>query len=142
MGFPALLSRIVTRFFLVNFGGNSFGCKEPPFALVLLITLNWTANRGVLNRCLETYLICFAHHKPKSWSCFLPWAEYWYNTSFHTAAQTAPFCIVYGHDPPTLLSYEAGSSVFSAVDQQLLERDAILVELRQQLHRAQQCMKA
>ena len=48
---------------------------------------------------------------------------------------------MYGHDPP-LLPYEADSSVFLEVDKQLLDRDAVLTELLQQLHRAQQRMKA
>ena len=96
----------------------------------------------VLNRCLEAYLRCFAHHRPKSRAHYLSLAEFWYNTSFHTTAKTIPFCIGYGWDPPSLLTYEVGSSIFLAVDQQLLNSDAILVELRQHLHRAQQRMKA
>ena len=58
------------------------------------------------------------------------------------AAQTTPFRIVFGQDPPSLLTYETRSSVFMEVDQQLIERDAMLSELRQHLHRAQQRMKA
>ena len=96
----------------------------------------------VLNRCLETYLCCFAHRKPKSWAHYLSWAEFWYNTSFHTVAKTTPFRIVYGWDPPSFLTYEAGSFIFLVVDQQLLNRDAILAKLRQHLHCAQQRMKA
>ena len=49
--------------------------------------------------------------------------------------------MIHGHDPPPLLSYEGGSSVFSEVDQQLINRDAVLTELRQQFHRAQHRMK-
>ena len=30
----------------------------------------------VVNMCVETYLCCFMHHKPKSWGRFLSWAEY------------------------------------------------------------------
>ena len=70
----------------------------------------------VINRCLETYLHCFANQKPKKWGHYLSWAEYSYNTSFHTATQTTPFRIVYSRDPPSLLTYEAGPSVFMEVD--------------------------
>ena len=52
----------------------------------------------VLNRCLEAYLRCFSHHKPKSWAHYLSWAEFWYKISFHAAAKTTPFRIVYGRD--------------------------------------------
>src|SRR5690606_14883965 len=37
----------------------------------------------VVNRCLEIYLRCFVGRKPNSWVQWLPWAEYWYNSSHH-----------------------------------------------------------
>ena len=43
---------------------------------------------------------------------------------------TTPFHVVYGPDPPFLLTYEASSSISLEVDQQLLDRDAILEEFR------------
>lgn len=45
----------------------------------------------VINRSLETYLRCFTNRRPTLWVQWLPWAEYWYNTSFHTAIQTTLF---------------------------------------------------
>ena len=95
----------------------------------------------VLNRTLETYLRCFATNKPKAWYGWLPWAELWYNTSFHTAARMTPFQVVYGREPPPLLRFEKGAVPVSAVEQQLVERDLILDELKAQLKRAQEVMK-
>ncbi|KAI0525136.1 hypothetical protein KFK09_004527 [Dendrobium nobile] len=95
----------------------------------------------VVNRSVETYLRCFAGEKPKHWVRWLPWAEYWYNTSFHKAAQVTPFKVLYGRDPPTLMPYKSHSTSVSLVEQQLSERDEILGELKKHLLRAQNIMK-
>ncbi|CAM8975817.1 unnamed protein product [Rhodiola kirilowii] len=95
----------------------------------------------VVNRTLETYLRCFAGEKPKEWVQWLPWAEFWYNTSFHSATQTTPFQVLYGREPPRLIPYEPHSSSVQQVDQLLIDRDQILKDLKEQLSRAQQVMK-
>jgi hypothetical protein len=38
-----------------------------------------------LNQCLETYLRFLVHANPHKWSAWVPQAEYWYNTNFHSA---------------------------------------------------------
>lgn len=38
-----------------------------------------------LNQCLEGYLRCLSFQKPHSWLKWLPMAEWWYNTSHHSA---------------------------------------------------------
>nr|GEW16886.1 hypothetical protein [Tanacetum cinerariifolium] len=96
----------------------------------------------VVNRSLETYLRCFASSRPKEWAKWLPWAEYWYNTSYHSTIQTTPFKILYGRDPPRLISYDRGTALTFEVDRYLRERDRTLAELRSQFLRAQQIMKA
>ncbi|KAD5507846.1 hypothetical protein E3N88_15549 [Mikania micrantha] len=64
----------------------------------------------VVNRCLEAYLRCFTHEQPLKWSSFLSWAEYSYNTGFHTSIRTTPFNVVYGRDPSTLHPYVSGET--------------------------------
>ena len=95
-----------------------------------------------MNRCVETYLRCFTADKPSHWSNWLPWAEYNYSTSFHTATGTTPFKLVYGRKPPPVIHFEWGSTANQEMASLLLQRDAILEEPKPNLHPAQQKMKA
>jgi hypothetical protein len=49
--------------------------------------------------------------------------------------------VVYGRDPPALLSYEQGQSRVPAVDKQLVARDEFLAEIKERLLHAQAVMK-
>jgi hypothetical protein len=71
----------------------------------------------------------------------LSWAEFCYNSSYQTAVKCSPFRIVYGCDPPTLLSYQPGAARVAAVDKQLIARDEFLEEIKHWLLQAQVTMK-
>jgi hypothetical protein len=58
-----------------------------------------------VNKCLETYLRCFASERQNQWAQWLPLVGWWYNTSYHTATCMTPFEAVYGQNPPSVLSY-------------------------------------
>ncbi|RVW54084.1 Transposon Tf2-8 polyprotein [Vitis vinifera] len=96
----------------------------------------------VVNRCVETYLRCFSYNKPRRWSTWISWAEYWYNTTFHSSTNTTPFRAVYGRDPPPLIRFGSDSTSVLAMDQLLQERDLILNELKDHLCCAQSKMKS
>ena len=55
-------------------------------------SVKWTTER--VNQCLETYLRCFVHTCPTKWSSWLPLAEFWYNTSFHSSLGNTPFFVL------------------------------------------------
>jgi hypothetical protein len=73
----------------------------------------------VVNKCLETYLMCFSLENQNKWAQWLPLIEWLYNTSYHTTTHKTPFEVVYGHKPPSVLSYLPGVSKVQAVDQTL-----------------------
>lgn len=95
----------------------------------------------VVNRSIETYLRCFVSNTPKQWGKWLAWAEYWYNTSYHTSSQTTSFKILYGRDPPHLVHYGYRTTLVSHVEQYLEEHNQMLAELKRHLSPAQQIMK-
>ncbi|KAC9774269.1 hypothetical protein E3N88_45275 [Mikania micrantha] len=84
----------------------------------------------VLNRCLEANFRCLAHEQPLKWSSFLAWAEYSYNTGYHTATGLTPFTAVYGRNPPALLPYVLGDTNNAELENQLMEKDDMLKLLR------------
>ncbi|CAJ2630725.1 unnamed protein product [Trifolium pratense] len=96
----------------------------------------------VTNRTIEQYLRSFVHARPSQWFRFLPWAEFHYNTSFHSAAGMTPYQVIYGKIPPTIPSYIEGSSSVNACDDMLNSREEILALLRRNLAKAQARMKA
>jgi hypothetical protein len=49
-----------------------------------------------VNRCLKGYFCCFAHSCLTKWIQWIYLAEYWYNTSMHSALGTSPFEVLYG----------------------------------------------
>jgi hypothetical protein len=61
--------------------------------------------------------------------------------SYQTALKCSPFRVVYGRDPPALISYTPGAARVVAVDQQLQDRDTFLEEIRERLIQAQVTMK-
>ena len=95
----------------------------------------------VVNRCLETYLRCFAIEQPGLWSFWIPWTEFWYNTSFHTSIGTTPFEIVYGRKPPTVMQHIPSEVMTEVVARYLQDKDEALQQLKLHLTRAQEQMK-
>ncbi|KAH0720072.1 hypothetical protein KY284_005102 [Solanum tuberosum] len=76
----------------------------------------------VLNRTLETYLRCYCSNNQAYWSSYLPLAEWWYNTTFHSTIQITPYEVLYGQPPPLHLPYVSGEVADEEVDMSMLNR--------------------
>jgi len=90
-----------------------------------------------VNKVITMYLRCTTGDRPRDWVDWLPWAEFCYNSSFHSALRTTPFQVVYGRPPPSLLPYDRGTAVTEDLDAMLARRDEYLAEVRDRLLQAQ-----
>lgn len=94
-----------------------------------------------LDKRLEMYLPCFPVDTPATWSKLLPWAEFWYNTSFQNNSKLTPLEVVYGRPPPAIIRFVADSSSNPAVVEFFRQCDETLAILRDNLVVAQDRMK-
>ena len=70
----------------------------------------------IVKKTMEGYLHCFVSDKQTQWFKWLPLAEWWYNTSFHTATKMTPFMELYGYHPPSITSSLKEKSKVQAVE--------------------------
>ena len=93
-----------------------------------------------VNQCLETYLRCFVHACPSKWVDWLSSAEYWYNTSAHSAIGCSPFEALYGYSPRSL-GLPSAQGVGAHIAEWIREKKLMNTLLQQHLHRATHRMK-
>ncbi|KAK1412797.1 hypothetical protein QVD17_34310 [Tagetes erecta] len=141
-GYPRSIVSDRDVIFLSNFWKELFRLGHTTLKMSTSYHPQTDGQTEVVNRCLEAYLRCFSHEQPNKWSSFLPWAEYSYNTGFHTSSRTTPFNVVYGRDPPPLHPYVIGDTKNAELETQLITRDDMLQILRDNLKKAQDRMKA
>ena len=94
-----------------------------------------------VNQCLENYLRCMTFDKQRQWFKYLTLAEWWYNTTYHSAIKMTPFEALFGYSPPQLGLSSVPRSQVEAVDMLLRDRRATLQQLKSNLAMAQNRMK-
>jgi hypothetical protein len=90
-----------------------------------------------LNQCLETYLRCMTHACPSKWMNWLALAEFWYNTTTHSAHGKTPFEVLYGHQPRHFGISADSHCTTEDLEQWLQDRKAMQVVIQHNLSRAQ-----
>ena len=95
----------------------------------------------VVNGCLKGYLSCMTGEKPAEWVLWLPLAEWWYNSNWHSSIGVNPFEVVYGQPPSVHITYLAGDSRVEAIDRSLAAREDCIKMLKYQLSKTQHRMK-
>ncbi|WVZ49037.1 LOW QUALITY PROTEIN: hypothetical protein U9M48_000419 [Paspalum notatum var. saurae] len=94
-----------------------------------------------VNQCLEMYLRCAIHDSPRQWKAWLPLAELWYNSSFHTSIGCSPFKALFGYEPNLGVSGPLSASTPPSVAELAQVRELHLQVLKQHLAAAQNRMK-
>jgi ribosomal protein L21E len=94
-----------------------------------------------MNQCLEMFLRCSVQETPKQWAKWLPLAELWYNTSFHSSLKCSPFKALYVVEASPGIIPTLKHSNHQDVSNILKERQLFNEMLREQLQKAQNRMK-
>jgi ribosomal protein L21E len=94
-----------------------------------------------VNQCLETYLRSMTFQEPKKWMSWLSLAEFWYNTTYHTALQITPFQALYGFPPPLISELSVPGPEDLAATDFLQAKQNMLTQLKHNLLQAQARMK-
>lgn len=140
-GFPRSIVSDRDKVFLSEFWKELFTLQGCSLNMSTAYHPQSDGQTEVVNRCVETYLRCMTSDKPHMWSKWLPLAEYWYNTNFHTATRITPYEAVYGQLPPVHLPYLPGESKVQVVAKCLEDREKMILLLKFHLLRAQHRMK-
>uniref|UniRef100_A0A2N9ELF8 Integrase catalytic domain-containing protein n=1 Tax=Fagus sylvatica TaxID=28930 RepID=A0A2N9ELF8_FAGSY len=95
----------------------------------------------IVNKSLKHYLRAFVADKPSLWVEWLPLAEYWFNSNYHTSTKLSPFEALYGYLPPRLIEFVPGLTRVAAVEDLLEHRQQVVGLLEHNLVAAQARMK-
>jgi hypothetical protein len=94
-----------------------------------------------VNQCLEMYLCCVIHDSPKQWKKWLPLAELWYNSSFHSSSGCSPFKALCAYEPNLVLTPTVSTETSATLTEMIQHRELHLQALKDHLVAAQNKMK-
>ncbi|KAG8485931.1 hypothetical protein CXB51_019282 [Gossypium anomalum] len=140
-GIPETIVSDRDKIFVSNFWQELFKRLGAKLCLSTAYHPQTNGQTEVLKRCLGGYLRCMVSECPKEWVQWLPLAEWWYNTTHHSAIYTIPYeALLWSSTTPTL-ALPSGSSNIATVDRSLHNREVMRKLLHFHLKRAQERMR-
>lgn len=94
-----------------------------------------------VNQCMETFLRCFVNACASKWVDWIYLAEFWYNSSWHSALGFSPFQVLYGYSPKHFGIDTLSACPVPALDDWLQDKIVMQDLVQQHLARAQHRMK-
>lgn len=94
-----------------------------------------------VNQCLEMFLRCSVQDSPKNWKAWLPLAQLWYNSSYHSSLGCSPFKTLYGYEPNLGICPELTTTTSPTVAEVISNREKHCRALKQRLEQVQNRMK-
>lgn len=140
-GMPQSIVSDTDVIFLSNFWKELFRMQKVKLNMSTSYHPQSDEQTEVVNRCIEDYLRCMVSDQPRNWCAWLPLAEYWYNTNYHSATKFTPYEVVYGQAPPLHVPYLPNAAVVESVDRSLAARKKVIHRLKHNLQKAQHRMK-
>ena len=140
-GMPKTLVSDRDKIFVSHFWQELFRLQHTSLHLSTTYHPQSDGKTEVVNRCLEGYLRCMIGEAPHEWSLWVPLAEWWYNTNWHSTIGLTPYEVVYGQAPSLHTPYIAGDSKVEAVDRSLKAREECIEMHKFHLNGAQQRTK-
>lgn len=90
-----------------------------------------------LNRCLGHYLRAMESSRPKNWCKWLPLAQWWYNTTYHSAINRSPYEALYGVCPRQICIPTEHRSKVDVVAEFQIQRETMNKVLQEDIQVAQ-----
>jgi hypothetical protein len=90
---------------------------------------------------METFLRCFVNAAPTKWYDWLHLAEFWYNSSWHSAIERTPFEALYGYSPRHFGIDAVDACPSTELSTWLKDKHIMQTLIKQHLLRAQKRMK-
>jgi hypothetical protein len=99
-GFPKAIVKDMDAKFKVKFWRDFYKQTRMSLNMIFSYHPQTDGQTEIVNKCLATCLWFFMTDKKNKWSQWLHFAEWWYNSTYHTFTKMTPFQVVYGYEPP------------------------------------------